>query len=114
MQLNLSGHHVDITPALREYVSSKLGKLERHFEHVTSAHVVLTVEKLKQRQKAEATVHVPGGTIVADAVAEDMYAAIDAMTDKLDRQVRKHKDKVTDHHRQEGVAVKNLVDGEPG
>ena len=112
MQLNLSGHHIEITPAMREYVSSKLNKLERHFGHVTNAHVVLTVEKVKQRQKAEATVHVPGGNLVADAVAEDMYAAIDSMIDKLDRQIRKHKDKLTDHQRQES-GVRNLVDSEP-
>lgn len=110
MQLNLSGHHLDITPALRGYVSSKLVKLERHFDHVTNAHVVLSVEKL--RQKAEATVHVPGGNLVADAVSDDMYASIDAMVDKLDRQIRKHKDKLTDHQRQES-GVRNLVDGEP-
>jgi len=111
MQLNLTGHHLDITPALRTYVSSKLTKLERHFAHVTNAHVVLSVEKL--RRKAEATVHVPGGNLVADAVADDMYAAIDALIDKLDRQIRKHKDKLTDHQRQES-GVKNLVDGQPG
>ena len=112
MQLNLSGHNLDITPSLRYYVSGKFCKLERHFDQMTSAHVVLTVEKIKQRQKAEATVHVPGGNLVADAVEPDMYAAIDAMVDKLDRQIRKHKDKLTDHQRQES-GVKNLVDEEP-
>jgi putative sigma-54 modulation protein len=111
MQLNLSGHHVDITPAMREYVTTKLERLERHFDHVTNAHVVLSVEKL--RQKAEATVHVTGGNLFADAVAEDMYAAIDALADKLDRQIRKHKDKLTDHQRP-GSGVRHLVDGEAG
>ena len=111
MQLNLSGHHIDITTSLRDYVTGKLERLERHFDHVTNVHVVLSVEKL--RQKAEATVHVSGGNLFADAVNEDMYAAIDSLTDKLDRQIRKHKDKLTDHHRQTGGA-KNFVDGEVG
>ena len=100
MQIDLSGHHVDITPALREYVSTKLARLERHFDRVTNAHVILTVEKT--RQKAEATIHVSGGNLFADAVDEDMYAAIDALTDKLDRQVKRHKEKFTNHHRKGG------------
>lgn len=100
MQINLSGHHVEISEPLRDYVSSKLSKLERHFDHVTNAHVVLTVEK--QVQKAEASVHVSGGILFADATGQDMYAAIDAMTDKLDRQIRRHKEKLSDHRRSEG------------
>lgn len=99
MQLNLSGHHVEITDSLRDYVSSKLGRLERHFDHVTNIHCVLTVEKLRHR--AEATVNLTGGQLFADATEEDMYAAIDALVDKLDRQVRKHKEKLTDHHARE-------------
>ena len=110
MQLNLSGHHIDITPALRQYVTTKLERLERHFDHVTNTHVVLSVEKL--RQKAEANVHVAGGNLFADATAEDMYAAIDKLADKLDRQIRKHKDKLTDHQRQES-GIKNLVEEAP-
>ena len=101
MQLNLTGHHVDITPALRDYVNNKLERLERHFDHVTNVHVILSVEK--QRQKAEATIHVTGNNIFANAEDQDMYAAIDALIDKLDRQVRKHKEKVTDHHRSNGA-----------
>lgn len=104
MQLNLSGHHIDITPALRDYVNSKMERLERHFDHVTNMHVVLSVEKL--RQKAEATLHVSGGNLFANAEHEDMYAAIDALTDKLDRQIKKHKEKMKDHHRVNG-AVKD-------
>ena len=96
MQLTLTGHHVEVTDALKDYVGSKLGRIERHFEHVTDVHCVLTVEKLRHR--AEATVHVSGGTIFADAIEEDMYAAIDGLVDKLDRQVKKHKEKLTDHH----------------
>ena len=100
MRVNVTGQHVDVTPALRDYVDEKLKRLERHFDHVTNTHVVLSVEK--QRKRAEATVHVTGATLFADAVDADMYAAIDALADKLDRQIRKHKGKVTDHHRSAG------------
>ncbi|MFA5531575.1 MAG: ribosome-associated translation inhibitor RaiA [Thiohalomonadaceae bacterium] len=100
MQLNITGHHVEITDALRAYVSDKLNRLERHFDHVTNVHVVLSVEKL--RQKAEATIHVAGNELFADCVDEDMYAAIDALVDKLDRQIKKHKEKVTDHRGESG------------
>ena len=99
MQLSITGHHIDVTPALKNKVESKLAKLERHFDHLTDVHCILTVEKLQH--KAEATVHVAGGTIHADAVDEDMYAAIDALVDKLSRQVTKHKEKLNDHHARE-------------
>lgn len=97
MQINLTGHHVDITDSMRDYVNSKVERLERHFDNVTDIHVILSVEKL--RHKAEATVHLSGGNLFADAIEEDMYAAIDGLIDKLDRQVKKHKEKTTDHHR---------------
>jgi|SRR5690606_6073662 len=96
MQWSVSGHHVEITPSLRNYVGTKLAKLERHFDNMTDIHCVLTVEKLQHR--AEATIQVGGGTIHADAIEPDMYAAIDMLVDKLDRQVKKHKEKLTDHH----------------
>lgn len=96
MQLNLTGHHVEITPALRQYVRNKLERVERHFDHVTDVHVILTVEKL--RHKAEATMHVSGAKLYAESVEEDMYAAVDGLIDKLDRQVKKHKEKLSDHH----------------
>lgn len=99
MQLTISGHHIDVTPALKNKVESKLAKLERHFDHLTDIHCVLTVEKLEH--KAEATVNLSGGTIHADAIAEDMYAAVDALVDKLARQVKRHKEKLTDHHARE-------------
>jgi putative sigma-54 modulation protein len=95
MQLNLSGHHVDITDSMRSYVEEKLAKLERHFDHVTNVQVILSVEKLAQ--KAEASVHLAGNDVFAEAVNEDMYAAIDALIDKLDRQVLKHKEKLKSH-----------------
>ena len=99
MQLNLTGHHVDITEPMRDYVQSKLVRIERHFDHVTVVHCILTVDKLRHR--AEATVNVAGGQLFAEAIEENMYAAIDGMADKLDRQVRKHKEKLTDHHARE-------------
>ena len=99
MHLNVTGHHVDITPALRSYVEKKLGRIVRHFDHVIDTHFVLTVEKLQH--KAEATLRVRGETIHAVAIDADMYAAIDALADKLERRVRKHKEKATDHHAQE-------------
>jgi len=96
MNLNITGHHVEVTPALREYVTGKVDKVIRHFDHVTSVHVILTVEKLVQ--KAEITLHVKGKDIFADASDADLYAAIDKLVDKLDRQVLKYKNKHQDHH----------------
>jgi putative sigma-54 modulation protein len=95
MNLNITGHHIEVTPAIRDYVSGKLDKIIRHFDHVTSVHVVLSVEKL--RQKAEVTVHVKGKDIHVEAEDADLYAAIDLLTDKLDRQVLKHKEKNFNH-----------------
>jgi putative sigma-54 modulation protein len=96
MQLNLSGHHLEITAALRSYVNNKFSRLERHFDHVTDVHCILTVEKLEH--KAEAKINVSGHTLFADSVEADMYAAIDTLTDKLDRQIKKYKEKVQNHH----------------
>ncbi|MDA8781827.1 ribosome-associated translation inhibitor RaiA [Porticoccaceae bacterium] len=95
MQMTISGHHIDITDPMREYVTNKLSKLERHSETITSTSVILTIDKLAQ--KAEATVHVAGGDLFANAEHEDMYAAIDALADKLDRQLIKHKEKHRGH-----------------
>ena len=97
MQISITGHHVDITAALHNYVHSKFERLGRHFDQVTNVHVVLSVEKV--RQKAEATLHVNGADLHAQSVEEDMYAAIDSLVDKLDRQVKKQKEKITNHHR---------------
>ena len=91
---------MDVTESLRSYVQNKFERLERHFDNMTDIHVILTVEK--ERQKAEATIHVNRRKIFADSEHDDMYAAIDTLTDKLDRQVKKHKEKLTDHHRNEG------------
>ena len=96
MQVSVSGHHVEVTDSLREYVETKVDKIGRHFDLVSDVHCILTVEKL--RHKAEATASVNGGKIYADNVEEDMYAAIDGLVDKLERRVRKHKEKLLDHH----------------
>ncbi|QKT02914.1 ribosome-associated translation inhibitor RaiA [Ectothiorhodospiraceae bacterium 2226] len=101
MHIDITGQHVDITEPLRAYVASKLERLERHFDHVINVHVVLSVEKL--RHAAEATVNVDGNTLHANDEQEDMYAAIDGLADKLDRQIKKHKEKVTDHRRSESL-----------
>src|SRR5436309_15646190 len=100
MQLSVTGHHVEVTPSLRRYVEKKLERIGRHFDHVIDVNCVMTVEKL--RQKAEATLHVSGNDNNADATEEDMYAAIDLLADKLDRCIKKHKEKRTDHHAVEG------------
>jgi len=98
MQVNVSGHHIEVTPALRSYVENKLDRLERHFDRITTMNVILSVEKL--RQKAESTIHISGGEVYADAESEDLYAAIDKLADKLDRQLIKRKEKKSDHKRQ--------------
>jgi len=99
VNLQISGHHIEVTPALREYVENKFDPVVRHFDKVTGVSVVLSVEKLKQ--KAEATLHVPGKDMHVEESGEDLYAAIDTMFDKLDRQVQRYKQKLQDHHRGE-------------
>ncbi|CAI08042.1 ribosome hibernation-promoting factor, HPF/YfiA family [Aromatoleum aromaticum] len=96
MNLNITGHHVEVSPAIREYVTNKLDRVIRHFDNVTSVGVILSVEKL--RQKAEVTLHVRGKDIYVESDDVDLYAAIDAMVDKLDRQVMKYKQKAFDHN----------------
>ena len=102
MRIEINGHQIDVTPALRDYVLARLDKLERHSDQLLDGHVILSVEKLVQ--KAEATLNLAGRSMHAEATAEDMYAAIDLLADKLDRQVLKHKEKITDHHRGETAA----------
>jgi putative sigma-54 modulation protein len=99
MNLQISGHHLEITPALREYVTGKLKRVTRHFDHLIDVSAILSVEKLVQ--KVEVTVHLPGKDLYVESAAEDLYAAIDTLADKLDRQVQKYKQKLQDHHRDE-------------
>lgn len=105
MQITVSGRQIEITDSLRSYAADKVGRVQKHFDHLTTMNVVLQVEK--ERHLAEVTLHAKGATLAASAEAGDMYAAIDQVADKLDRQVLKHKEKLSDHHRQEG-AVKRL------
>lgn len=97
MQISISGQHLEITKSLHQHVSEKIEKIVRHFDHVTNTNVVLAVEH--KRHKAEATINAKGAMLHASSTRDDMYAAIDSMVDKLDRQVLKHKEKMTDHHR---------------
>ena len=98
MNLHLTGHHVEITPAIREYVTAKLARINRHFDHVIDVNVIMTVEKLDQ--KIEANVHLSGKDIHVQSNDGDMYAAIDGLIDKLDRQVIKHKERFQPRHSQ--------------
>lgn len=103
MNLNLTGNHLDVTPAIRDYVIAKIGRVKRHFDHVIEVNVVLSVDKLQHR--VEVNLHTRGKDIHAEAVEEDMYAAIDLVADKLDRQVLKHKEKRSGH-RVDATAIK--------
>lgn len=105
MQILVSGHHVEVTESLRSYVEKKMERITRHFDHVIDVHCTLTVEKLQQ--KAEAHLKVRGNDIHAFAVEPDMYAAIDVLTDKLDRLVKKRKEQITDHRAAEGRAARH-------
>ncbi|HKJ18950.1 MAG TPA: ribosome-associated translation inhibitor RaiA [Xanthomonadales bacterium] len=96
MQINITGHHIDVTPALRDYVNEKMKRISRHFDSVISTNVILKIES--RAHEAEATVKAPRRSLFANHSADDMYAAIDGLIDKLDRQVRRYKDKLTDHH----------------
>lgn len=95
MQINISGHHLEVTEALRDYVTSKIERLSHHHDRITNTHVILTLDKLVQ--KAEATMHVSGKDLFAESSSDDMYAAIDDLADKLDRQLIKHKEKMRSH-----------------
>jgi putative sigma-54 modulation protein len=106
MQIQVSGHQIEITPALRDYVDARRERLARRFDHVTSLNVVLEVEKNRLINRAEGTLTTAGTVLHADAVDGDMYAAIDALFDKLDAQVRKHKDKRRTHGRED---IRNLA-----
>jgi putative sigma-54 modulation protein len=109
MQLNVSGHHVEVTDSLRNYVSTKLERIERHFDRITNMRVILSVEK--QRQKAESTIHISGGEIYAAAEDNDLYAAIDQLADKLDRQLIKKKEKTKGHkHRAKVINIQQTLD----
>lgn len=101
MNLTISGHHLDVTPALRSYVTTKLDRIMRHFDHVVDVKVLLTVEKQREkelRQRAECNIHVKGSDMFAESSHQDLYAAVDELVDKLNRQVGRHKDRMQNHH----------------
>ncbi|USQ14213.1 ribosome-associated translation inhibitor RaiA [Legionella lytica] len=95
MQIHITGHRMEVTPAIRTYAEEKFTKLEHHFDHITKINVIFDIEKL--RQIAEATIYVAGGELHASSESENLYAAIDALIDKLDRQLLKHKEKIRSH-----------------
>ena len=97
MQLSISGHHLDITEAIKQHSTEKLSKIKHHFDHLININMVSGVEK--DVQKAEATIHVSGADLFAKAESSDMYASIDQMVNKLDSQIRKHKEKLNDHRK---------------
>ena len=99
-ELTISGHHLEVTPALRGYVTQKLDRIKRHFDQVVDVRVILSIEKQKEkerRQRAECNIHVKGNDLFAESSSEDLYAAVDDLVDKLDRQVVRHKDRLQDH-----------------
>ncbi len=106
MNLHMTGHHLDVTPALRDYVTAKMDRINRHFDHVIDVNIILSVDKL--RQKIEANVHLSGKDIFVECIDEDMYAAIDMLVDKLDRQIIKHKEKF--HGNRHNGALKHLAE----
>jgi putative sigma-54 modulation protein len=108
MNLTITGHHLEVTPAIRGYVEEKLKRVTRHFDNVIDVGVILTVEKLKH--KAEVNLHVAGKDIYVEAIEADMYASVDVLVDKLDRQVLKHKEKAGGHHREVGSMKRQTVE----
>ncbi|MCL2075123.1 MAG: ribosome-associated translation inhibitor RaiA [Betaproteobacteria bacterium] len=108
MNLQISGHHIEVTPALRSYVETKLEPVTHHFERVIAITVILSVDKLKQ--KAEVTVQVPGRNIFVGSTDSDLYAAIDSMCDKLDRKVQQHKQKISDLRRRGARVTEHLAE----
>ncbi len=101
MQIDITGHQLEVTKSMRDYFTSKFERIKRHFDQVINVHAILSVEKINH--KAEATIHINGKTLFADSTEEDLYAAIDLLIDKLDKQIRRHKDKITSKHRGESL-----------
>ena len=108
MNLQLTGHQLEITPAIRSYVTSKLERITRHFDQVIEVNVILSVDKLQQR--IEANVHLRGRDIFCESVDQDMYAAIDGLVDKLDRQIIRHKERTADRRHNNGAARQQTGD----
>ena len=112
MNLTISGHHLEVTPAIREYVQTKLERITRHFDHVIDIAVIPSIDNLtekEKRQKAEINLRLPGQTVHVESLSQDLYAAIDTLIDKLDRQVMKYKDRVQDHNHE---SIKHIPEAE--
>lgn len=107
MQLTITGHQLEVTQPIRNYVNTKFERIKRHFDQVINAHVILHVEKINHR--AEATMHIGGRDFFADSIESDLYTSIDFLIDKLDKQVRRHKDKSSNKHRQEAFKLNDSV-----
>lgn len=101
MNLKVSGHHLDVTPAIQGYIEEKMARIARHFDQVMDIDIILSVDKLEQ--KVEAKVHLSGKDLYCESIDADMYAAIDGLADKLDRVVLKHKERLADHHNKESI-----------
>jgi putative sigma-54 modulation protein len=97
MQLSISGHHLEVTQAIKQHSEEKLAKIKHHFDHLINVNMILEVNK--DVQKAEATIHISGADLFAKAESDDMYVSIDRMVNKLDAQIRKHKEKLSDHRK---------------
>lgn len=106
MQINITGHGIQLTPALRDYANEKLTRLKRHSDNITSINLILDIEKLQQIAKA--TVHIPGVELHAHSESSDLYSAIDTLIDKLDNQIKKHKEKIKNHHHRENNALHEI------
>jgi len=108
MNLQIRGHHLEVTPAIRDYVTNKIGRITQHFDNLIGVNVILSIDKMNQ--KAEVTVHVPGKDIYAEANKTDLYAAIDELADKLERQVQKYKQKIQDPHRSDKTLLRDMTE----
>ena len=103
MQLTITGHQLEVTDPIREYIDTKFERIKRHFDQVLNVHVIISVEKV--RHKSEATMHIGGKDFFAESTEDHLYKSIDLLVDKLDKQIRRHKDKMTNHHNVEAIKM---------
>lgn len=103
MQLTITGHQLEVTEPIREYIETKFERIKRHFDQVLNVHVIISVEKV--RHKSEATMHIGGRDFFAESTEDHLYKSIDLLVDKLDKQIRRHKDKMTNHHNEEAIRM---------
>lgn len=103
MQLTITGHQLEVTEPIKQYIENKFERIKRHFDQILNVHVIISVEKL--RHKSEATMHIGGKDFFAESTEDHLYKSIDFLVDKLDKQIRRHKDKISDHHRDEAIKL---------